>query len=313
MGSSVLAWLSHPDCLRHVIDPDHPESPRRLDAIHDRMVASGYAGLLTQESAPRATREQLVRVHEPAHVDRLLALEGAAAHVPVDADTAIGPHTLAAALRAAGAAVRGVDLVLEDRAQLAFCAVRPPGHHAERARAMGFCFFNNVAVGAAHALARGVTRVAILDFDLHYGNGTADIFKGDVRVVLYSTYQHPLYPHWRAPPDAANLVDVALPAQSGGTAFRDAVANHWLPRLQQQRPELILVSAGFDAHQADPLGDLRLRSDDFGWVGGVIRDVAAECCDGRVVATLEGGYDLDALARSVEAFLAPFLGEEIPL
>jgi acetoin utilization deacetylase AcuC-like enzyme len=209
--------------------------------------------------------------------------------------------------------VRGVDLVLEDRAQLAFCAVRPPGHHAERARAMGFCFFNNVAVGAAHALARGLTRIAILDFDLHYGNGTADIFKGDERVLLCSTYQHPLYPHWHGAPDAANLVDVPLAAHSGGTAFRDAVANRWLPRLQRHRPELILVSAGFDAHQADPLGDLRLRAEDYGWVGRVIRDVAAECCDGRVVATLEGGYDLDALARSVEAFLSPFLGEEIPL
>ena len=313
MSSAALVWLSHPDCLRHVIEPDHPESPRRLQAIDDRLAASGAASLMTPEAAPRATRAQLVRVHEPAHVDRLLALEGAAAHVPIDADTAVGPHTLPAALRAAGAAVRGVDLVLEDRAQLAFCAVRPPGHHAERARAMGFCFFNNVAVGAAHALARGLTRVAILDFDLHYGNGTADIFKGDDRVVLYSTYQHPLYPHWHAPPDATNLVDVPLPAQSGGTAFRDAVANHWLPRLQQQRPELILVSAGFDAHLADPLGDLRLRTDDYAWVGGVIRDVAAQCCDGRVVATLEGGYDLDALARSVEAFLSPFLGAEVPL
>jgi len=313
MSSSALAWLSHPDCLRHVIEPDHPESPRRLQAIHDRMVASGFAGLLLQEPAPRATREQLVRVHEPGHVDRLLALEGATACVPVDADTAICPDTLPAALRAAGAAVRGVDLVLEERAQLAFCAVRPPGHHAERARAMGFCFFNNVAVGASHAMARGLSRIAILDFDLHYGNGTADIFKGDGRVMLYSTYQHPLYPHWHAPPDAANLVDVPLPAQSGGTAFRDAVANHWLPRLQQQQPELILVSAGFDGHLADPLGDLRLVTEDFRWIGRVIRDVAAECCDGRVVATLEGGYDLDALARGVEAFLAPFLGEELPL
>jgi acetoin utilization deacetylase AcuC-like enzyme len=313
MSSSALVWLAHPDCLRHVIDPDHPESPRRLQAIHDRMVASGYAGLLTQEAAPRATREQLARVHEAAHVDRLLALEGASAHLPLDADTAVGPHTITAALRAAGAAVRGVDLVLEDRARLAFCAVRPPGHHAERARAMGFCIFNNVAVGAAHALARGLSRVAILDFDLHYGNGTADIFKDDERVVVYSTYQHPLYPHWRGVADAPNLVDVPLAAQSGGTAFRAAVANHWLPRLQQQQPELVLVSAGFDAHQADPLGDLRLLTEDFRWIGRVIRDVAAECCDGRVVAVLEGGYDLDALARSVEAFLAPFLGEELPL
>ena len=313
MNSGVLAWISHPDCLRHVIAPDHPESPQRLEAIQDRLVACGMAGLLVQDTAPRATREQLVRVHDPAHVDRLLALEGVSARVPIDADTAVGVHTVPAALRAAGAAVRGVDLVLEDRAQLAFCGVRPPGHHAERARAMGFCFFNNVAVGAAHALARGLSRVAILDFDLHYGNGTADIFKDDGRVVLYSTYQHPLYPHWHGAPDAANLVDVPLPAQSGTTAFRAAVANHWLPRLQRQNPELILVSAGFDAHMADPLGDLRLATGDFAWIGQVIHDVAGNCCDGRVVAALEGGYDLDALAHGVEAFLGPFLGAEAPL
>jgi acetoin utilization deacetylase AcuC-like enzyme len=313
MNSSVLAWVSHPDCLRHVIGPDHPESPQRLEAIQDRLAACGMASLFVQHPAPRATREQLARVHDAAHVDRLLALEGAAAHVPIDADTALGPHTIAAALRAAGAAVRGVDLVLEDRAQLAFCGVRPPGHHAERDRAMGFCFFNNVAVGAAHALARGLSRVAILDFDLHYGNGTADIFQGDPRVMLYSTYQHPLYPHWHGAPQAANLVDVPLPEQSGTTAFRAAVTTEWLPRLQQQSPELILVSAGFDAHRDDPLGDLRLVTEDYGWIGQVIHDAAAVCCEGRVVATLEGGYDLQALARSVEAFLGPFLGAEVPL
>ena len=313
MNSGVLAWISHPDCLLHEIVADHPESPRRLAAIEDRLIACGLAPLLVQEPAPRATREQLVRVHDAAHVDRLLALEGASARVPIDADTAIGPHTIAAALRAAGAAVRGVDLVLEDRAQLAFCGVRPPGHHAERARAMGFCIFNNVAVGAAHALARGIARIAIVDFDLHYGNGTADIFQGDERVVLYSTYQHPLYPHWHGAPEAPNLVDVPLPAQSGTTAFRAAVGNHWLPRLQEQRPELILVSAGFDAHMADPLGDLRLVTADYAWVGQVLHDVAAACSDGRVVATLEGGYDLDALAHGVEAFLGPFLGRGVPL
>lgn len=313
MNSGVLAWISHPDCLRHEIGPDHPESPQRLAAIQDRLVACGLANLMVQEQAPRATREQLLRVHDAAHVDRLLALEGASAHVPIDADTAVGPHTIPAALRAAGAAVRGVDLVLEDRAQLAFCGVRPPGHHAERARAMGFCFFNNAAVGAAHALARGIARVAIVDFDLHYGNGTADIFKGDERVVLYSTYQHPLYPHWHGAPDAPNLVDVPLPAQSGSTAFRAAVTNEWLPRLQRQRPELIVVSAGFDAHIADPLGDLRLVNADYGWIGQVLHDVADACSEGRVVATLEGGYDLDALAHGVEAFLGPFLGRGVPL
>ncbi|MGH8515874.1 MAG: histone deacetylase family protein, partial [Panacagrimonas sp.] len=201
-----------------------------------------------------------------------------------------------------------VDLVLDDQAQLAFCAVRPPGHHAERDRAMGFCFFNNVAVGAAHALHRGLSRVAILDFDLHYGNGTADIFMGDERVTLYSTYQHPLYPQWSGAPHAPNLVDVPLHAYAGSEAFRAAVTEHWLPRLELQRPQIILVSAGFDAHAKDPMGDLRLQFQDYAWIGEVIRDVAEHCCSGRVVATLEGGYDLPTLARCTEMFLHPFLG-----
>jgi acetoin utilization deacetylase AcuC-like enzyme len=310
MTSDAAVWISHPDCLRHEIAADHPESPQRLAAIRDRLLVTGLDGLLAHESAPLASREQLVRVHDPAYVDDLL---GKAGPRRIDADTALGEHTLAAALRAAGASVLAVDLVLEGRAGFAFCGVRPPGHHAERARAMGFCFFNNVAVGAAHALARGLSRVAILDFDLHYGNGTADIFRRDPRVMLLSTYQHPLYPGWAGAPDAPNLVDVPLPAHSGSTAFRAAVANQWLPALERQRPELILVSAGFDAHLGDPLGDLRLRAEDFGWVGQVIHDVARLCCDGRVVATLEGGYDPHALARSVEMFLRPFLGFEVAL
>jgi acetoin utilization deacetylase AcuC-like enzyme len=310
MSARPVAWITHPDCLRHDNAPGHPESADRLRAIHDRLVATGLDGLMRHELAPPATREQLLRVHDPAHVDSLLA----AGPMCIDEDTVLGsPATLAAALRAAGACVRGVDLVLEGRAGLAFCAVRPPGHHAERARAMGFCFFNNVAVGAAHALARGLSRIAILDFDVHYGNGTADIFRAEPRVTLLSTYQHPLYPGWVGAPDAPNLVDAPLPAQSGGSLFRAAVADHWLPVLERLRPELMLVSAGFDAHHDDPLGDLRWRAEDYGWIGSVVHELAAECCDGRVVATLEGGYDLNALPRSVERFLRPFLGGELTL
>jgi len=308
VSASAVAWISHPDCLRHDNGPGHPESPGRLHSIRDRLVASGVDGLMLHEAAPLATREQLLRVHDARYVDELMN----SGPVCLDTETCIGPHTMPAALRAAGAAVRGVDLVLDDRAAVAFCGVRPPGHHAERARAMGFCFFNNVAVGAAHALARGLARVAILDFDLHYGNGTADIFRNDSRVTLLSTYQHPLFPGWAGAPEAPNLVDVPLAAHSGSTAFRAAVANQWLPVLERARPELILVSAGFDAHQDDPLGDLRLRTEDFGWIGEVIYQVADACCDGRVVATLEGGYDLPALGRSVERFLRPFLGIEVP-
>jgi acetoin utilization deacetylase AcuC-like enzyme len=303
-----VAWITHDACRRHDMGPHHPESPARLTAIRDRLQACGLLDFFHCVEAPEATREQLLAVHGADMVEATFAAHASRAHRAVDQDTLQAPDSLPAALRAAGASVLGVDLVLRQEAGLAFCAVRPPGHHAERDRAMGFCLFNNVAVGAAHALASGLERVAILDFDVHYGNGTADIFKGDDRVVLYSTYQHPLYPQWAGVPHASNLLDVPLRAQSDGAAFRGAVTEHWLPRLEAQRPQIILVSAGFDAHAADPLADLRLSFADFHWIGAVIRDVAAQCCEGRVVATLEGGYDLHALARSVESFIQPFVG-----
>lgn len=313
MPYQPIAWITHPECRRHRMPGEHPECPERLDAIEDRLRASGLYDFLVRAEAPVASVDALERVHSRGHIERILHADTRHGPVAIDGDTTQAEHTLQAALHAAGAAVRAVDLVMDGKTSLAFCAVRPPGHHAERDKAMGFCFFNNVAVGAAHALSRGLSRIAILDFDLHYGNGTADIFMGDDRVHLYSTYQHPLYPYWTGAPHAANLVDVPLAPYSGSDALRDAVANHWLPKLEQQRPELILVSAGFDAHAQDPLGDLRWSTDDYHWLGSVIKQVADECCSGRVVATLEGGYELRALARSVESFLRAFLGEEIPV
>ena len=307
-----VAWISHPACLRHEMAASHPESPRRLDAITDRLRISGVFDFLQQHEAPLASRAALLAAHSAAHVDAQFAHAKSAEPVSIDADTLHGEHTLEAALRAAGAGVLAVDLVLADKAGLAFCAVRPPGHHCERERAMGFCFFNNVAVAATHALARGLKRLAILDFDVHYGNGTADIFRNDPRVWLFSTYQNPLYPHWAGAIDAPHLIDVPLAAYTDSAAFRSAVVSHWLPALERLQPDLILVSAGFDAHARDPLGDLRLGFDDFRWLGGLIKGLAESCCEGRVVATLEGGYDLHALARSVECFLLPFLGDELP-
>lgn len=312
MSYHPLAWITHPDCLRHDMGALHPESPQRLHAITERLRVSGLYDFLQHHEAPLATRAQLLRAHSAAHVERVLGTDASQGPVAIDEDTVHGQHTLQAALRAAGAGILGVDLALGGKAGLAFCAVRPPGHHCERDRAMGFCFFNNVAVAARHALARGIKRVAILDFDLHYGNGTADIFAGDERVWLFSTYQHPLYPHWKGAPQAKNLVDTPLPPFAGGDAFRHAVSERWLPELEKLRPEIILVSAGFDAHAQDPLGDLRLDCDDFRWIGSVIQEISEECCSGRVVATLEGGYDLHALARSVESFLLAFLGDELP-
>jgi acetoin utilization deacetylase AcuC-like enzyme len=313
MNSLTTAWITHPACGLHEMDAGHPESPARLAAIQDRLLARGVLQLLHEVEAREATREELLRAHTPAHVQQMLDM-----HVPsgslirVDPDTSMGPYTLKAALRAAGAAVQGVDMVLAGEAGLAFCAVRPPGHHAERDRAMGFCFFNNIAVAAAHALAQGLQRVAVLDFDVHYGNGTADIFRDDPRVLMCSTYQDPLYPYWAGKGTVRHLIDVSLPPGADGALFRDAVAANWLPALQRFQPQIILVSAGFDAHRADPLAQLRLTEDDFRWIGRVIRDVAAACAGNRVVATLEGGYDVDALARSVEAFLLAFLGDYLP-
>lgn len=312
MSLFPVAWITHPACLRHEIAPDHPESPRRLMAIEERLHETGLYDFLQHHQAPAVRKEALLKVHDSRHVERVMTADTRHGPVPIDDDTAQSAHTLEAALHAAGAGILGVDLVMDGKAGLAFCCVRPPGHHAERTRAMGFCFFNNVAVAAAHARSRGLKRIAILDFDLHYGNGTADIFAGETDVWLYSTYQHPLYPHWSGATHAANLVDVPLPAYADGKAFRHAVAENWMPALEKQKPELILVSAGFDAHADDPLGDLRLQYDDYHWIGKVIHELAEECCAGRVVAMLEGGYNLMALARSVEAFLQPFFGEEFP-
>ena len=310
MNTKPVAWITHPDCLLHQMEPEHPESPLRLHAIQDRLMACGIDGFLLHAQAPDATQEQLLRAHSAEHVRFVL---NAPADPPqhIDPDTLLMRHTARAALRAAGAGVLGVDMVLDGQASLAFCAVRPPGHHAERAKAMGFCFFNNIAVAATHALSRGLERVAILDFDVHYGNGTADIFRDEPRVLLCSTYGHPLYPYWEGSGDSRSLVDVPLPPYTASTAFRAAVTEHWLPRLEAFRPQLLLVSAGFDAHGADTMGNMRLGYDDYRWLGELCQQLAETSCDDRIVAMLEGGYELTALARSVEAFLQPFMGGAI--
>jgi acetoin utilization deacetylase AcuC-like enzyme len=300
-------WYSHSLCRQHSMGPGHPECPERLAAIEDRLIRSGLDAFVERREAPEASREALQRVHDAGHVQGVLNTRPASGLVRLDPDTAMNAHSADAALRAAGAVVAAVDAVIDGETDFAFCAVRPPGHHAERAQAMGFCLFNNVAVGAAHALARGLSRVAVFDFDVHYGNGTADIIRREPRVVMYSTYQYPLYPDWQSDPTVTNLVDVPLSPGSGSAEFREAVTKRWLPALEQFRPELILCSAGFDAHRADPLANLRLTEEDYRWIGEQTRDWSARWCQGRVVATLEGGYDLDALAKSVEAFVRPFV------
>lgn len=305
-----IAFISHYACTRHEMGAHHPEQPARLHAINDRLIASGLEMVLHQYDAPAATREQLLRVHDAAYVDMVFAASPREGLAWLDGDTAMNPHTLEAALHAAGANVLAVDLVLGGKARQAFCGVRPPGHHAERARTMGFCFFNNVAVGAAHALeAHGLERVAIVDFDVHHGNGTEDIFAHDDRVLFCSTFQHPFYPNSGHEADAPNLVNVPLPARADGAVFREAVLGHWLPAIDAFRPQLIHVSAGFDAHAEDDMAHLRLREFDYAWITRQLCELADRHCDGKLVSTLEGGYNLSALARSVAVHIKAFMGD----
>lgn len=252
----LAAYITHADCARHEMGPQHPECPERLGAINDQLLVKGLLDYMLPYDAPLATEEQLGRAHSSLYVQELMAMAPAEGHVQVDPDTSMNPYTLKAALRAAGAAVQATDLVLAGEVPAAFCAVRPPGHHAERAAAMGFCFFNNVAVGIRHALdVHGLERVALIDFDVHHGNGSEDIFQGDSRVLMCSIYEKGLYPFNGENAVGPNMVNVGLPTRSGSDAFRDAVLTHWIPALDAFRPQLIYISAGFDAHREDDMGD----------------------------------------------------------
>ncbi len=305
-----LAYISHPDCLLHDMGQRHPERPARLAAINDRLIASGLDMALHHYSAPLAERELLEAVHDPDYVASVFDASPEKELVWLDADTAMGKHSLNAALRAAGAAVLAVDLVMTGEAEKAFCGVRPPGHHAEYKRAMGFCFFNNVVIAAHHALTHhGLKRVAIVDFDVHHCNGTEDLCAGDERVLLCSIFQHPFYPHTGYDCTATNVVNVPLAAGADGAVFRNAVEEHWLPRLASFSPQLIIISAGFDAHQSDYMANLNLLDSDYAWITRRLCEQADRSAAGRIVSSLEGGYDLPSLARSVEAHLKAFFGE----
>ena len=307
--SMTAAFITHPECLKHEMGRHHPEQPARLSAIEDQLIASGVAPHVARYEAPLATDEQLARVHPIEYVRAIRELAPKQGTVHLDPDTAMNPHSLNAALRAAGAAVLAVDLVVGDKAKAAFCAVRPPGHHACRARPMGFCIFNNVAVAARHALqVHNLERVAIIDFDVHHGNGTEDIFEGDPRVLMASTFQHPFYPYSGTEDPAANMVNIPLAAGAGSREFRDAVREAWLPALDEFAPELVLFSAGFDAHAEDDMAMLRFTDADYAWVTSQMRDVAERHAKGRMVSVLEGGYALSALGRSVVQHLRVMAG-----
>jgi acetoin utilization deacetylase AcuC-like enzyme len=298
------AYITHPICLKHDMGTTHPECPARLHAIEDQLIASGLFSFLQQHDAPMATSAQLQRVHGAAYVDAIAKSAPQQGMVYLDADTAMNPFTYQAALRAAGAVVLGVDLVMAKKVENAFCNIRPPGHHAGYAHAMGFCIFNNVAVGAAHALEHyGLQRVAIADFDVHHGNGTENIFHDDPRVMLCSTFQHPFYPGCGADSGNDHIINVPLAAGSGSVAFRAAVSTHWLPALERFQPELLLISAGFDAHREDEMAMLNLTEADYTWVTTELKKIAEKYAQKRIVSVLEGGYALSALGRSALAHI----------
>lgn len=303
------AYISHPDCIKHEMGRMHPESPDRIGAIHDMLLVKGLLDFMQTYEAPLATEQQLAQAHSMSYIHAIASMAPTEGYAHVDPDTNMNPYTYWAALRAAGAAVLATDLVIAGIACPAFCNVRPPGHHAEHTAAGGFCFFNNVAVGIRHALnVHGFTRVALVDFDVHHGNGSEDIFHADGRVLMCSIFEDKAYPFSGNRPRGQNMVNVPLPTRSGGGAFRAAVTDKWLPALDAFKPEMIFISAGFDGHREDDMGNLGLVEADYAWVTQRIVEVARHYAGGRVVSCLEGGYDLSSLARSVAAHVRVLIG-----
>ena len=301
--------FSHESSARHDTGQGHPERPDRIRAVMEALAADRFAALDRRE-APKADLAALARVHPAGYVERLLAAVPEDGLVRIDPDTVMSPESGEAALRASGAIIAAIDAVAAGAADNAFCAVRPPGHHAEPGRSMGFCLFNNIAVGALHArAAHGLDKIAVVDFDVHHGNGTQAVFESDPGLLFASTHEYPLYPGTGAASETGvgNVFNVPLASGSGSAEFRAGVEGHILPALREFRPDLILVSAGFDGHARDPLASLRLVEDDYAWITRELCALAGELCGGRLVATLEGGYDLDALAASVSAHVGEML------
>lgn len=304
----TTAFITHPDCLLHEMGKGHPESPARLNAIQDQIIASGLGAILKYFDAPLATQEQLGRVHDEKYIKTIFQHAPDKGRIILDADTSMNPHSLNAALRSSGAVVQAVDLLLKEKASHAFCSIRPPGHHAERSKAMGFCIFNNIAVGAAHALEfYDMQRIAIVDFDVHHGNGTEDIFENDARVLVCSSFQHPYYPFTNLENHADNIIQIPLQAGSGGTEFRQKIEQYCFPQLEKFKPELILISAGFDGHREDDMSQINLVEDDYAWITSQLMEIANKYTQGRIISVLEGGYALSALGRSVVAHIKAML------
>ena len=310
---SVTGYFTHADCRKHEMGPGHPECPERLDAIEDRLLITGVSDALERREAPEAPLADIELAHGRMMVATMRGLSeqlaeeinaGGPRYAQLDPDTALNVHSWSAVLRAAGAVLAATDAVIAGEMENAFCAVRPPGHHACRDRPMGFCFVNSVAVAAKYALERhGLERVAIVDFDVHHGNGTEDIIRGDERILMVSFFQHPFYPHsgFDSPDD--NMVNLPMPAYTKGPAVREKIEQSWIPRLEEFKPQMIFISAGFDAHREDDLGQMGLVEQDYAWITQRIKDVARRHAKGRIVSSLEGGYNLSALGRSVESHI----------
>lgn len=305
----MIGIISHPDCLLHEISPGHPECPERIQVIEHALKQSKLEPFLKFYQAIPAHKAELTTAHDAEYVDFIFKMAPKEGFFQIDADTTMNPHSLQAALLSAGGAIQAVDIIMKGEVEQVFCNLRPPGHHAEEARAMGFCFFNNVAIAVLHAINRyKFERVAIVDFDVHHGNGTEDIFLGDNRVMLLSSYQYPFYPMTPIQ-ENSHLLHLPLPAGTRGLEFRKLFAQKFLPRLEDFEPEFIFISAGFDAHAIDPLANLKFEEEDYYWLGKEIYEVAEKNCSGRIVSCLEGGYALKALGQCVVAHLAPFVNK----
>lgn len=300
----ALALISHPDCLLHNMGKHHPEQPMRLLAIDDELSRIKINEALKIYQAPLVTEEQLLRVHSKQHIEAIVNASPQQGLIEYAPDIYMNPYSLNAALRAAGAAIYAVDLVMAKEVNQAFCNVRPPGHHAEREKAMGFCFFNNVALAAAHALEHyKLKRIAIVDFDVHHGNGIENIFLNEDRVLYCSSFQYPLYPFSGTETKSTHIINIPLPAGTSSQVFRAQTKALWFERIKLFAPELIFFSAGFDAYIDDEIADLELTEDDYLWITQKIKKIADDCCQGRIISVLEGGYSLDGLGPCVAAHI----------
>lgn len=307
----TTALISHPDCLLHDMDHSIPEVPERINVIHQALINSSFVGELSEFLAPLATKEQLARVHDPEYIDYVYMSSPKEGLIPLDPDTWMNPFTLKAALHAAGAVILGVDLVMSKKTNAAFCNIRPPGHHAEKSTAMGFCIFNNVAVGVGHALEKyNLQRVAIIDFDAHHGNGIENIFRYDDRVLYCSSFEHPFYPFSGADTISDHILNIPLDAGCNSAQLREKIQENWFDKINAFKPEILFFSAGFDAFQNDVMSDLMFKPDDYAWITKEIINLTSHTINNRIVSVLEGGYDLNGLGHCAVAHLQEIVANQ---